>query len=165
MSQIASKGNSGVVDRNKFVFRNKEDDISFEAIEDSNLYKVDLEMVNKEANSAQRATLDLWHERLGHVNRRTIEKMMKEASVDGLIYKPETEKGNGEDIVKCDACVLGKQHRHPIPASGRERAKQVRDAVHVDLCGPIGTEAIDESFCFVLFKDEFSNFRIVFVKK
>ena len=54
------------------------------ACKDSNLYKVDLEMVNKEANSAQRATLDLWHERLGHVNRRTIEKMMKEASVDGL---------------------------------------------------------------------------------
>jgi len=118
--------------------------------------------VNKEANSAQRATLDLWHERLGHVNRRTIEKMMKEASVEGLTHKPETEKGNGEDIVKCDACVLGKQHRHPIPASGRERAKQVGDAVHVDLWGPIGTEAIDKSFYFVLFKDEFSNFRIVY---
>ena len=58
--------------------------------------------------------------------------------------------------------MLGKQHRHPIPASGRERAKQVGDAVHVDLRGPIGTEAIDKSFYFVLFKDEFSNFRIVY---
>jgi len=48
-----------VVNRDNFVFRNKRDEILFVATADSNLYKVDLERVIKEANSAQRATLDL----------------------------------------------------------------------------------------------------------
>lgn len=113
------------------------------------------------------SNLDLWHERCAHVNKATIVKMSKLSSVIGLEGYTFEKDGKASDrrVINCESCCLAKQARLPIPSSRRERANEVAETLHVDICGPIGTETLSGGKYLVLFKDEFSNFRILFITK
>ncbi|GJZ41082.1 putative reverse transcriptase domain-containing protein [Tanacetum coccineum] len=75
------------------------------------MYSVDMKnIVPKESLTClvAKATLDesmLWHRRLGHVNFKTINKLVKENLVRGLPTK------HFENDQTCVACLKGKQHK------------------------------------------------------
>ncbi|GKG01713.1 ribonuclease H-like domain-containing protein, partial [Tanacetum coccineum] len=75
------------------------------------MYNVDMKnIVPKEclAYLVAKATLDelmLWHRSLGHVNFKTINKLVKENLVRGLPSK------SFENDQTCIACLKGKQHK------------------------------------------------------
>ncbi|GJT82758.1 putative ribonuclease H-like domain-containing protein [Tanacetum coccineum] len=77
----------------------------------NNMYSVDMKnIVPKESLTClvAKATLDesmLWHRRLGHVNFKTINKLVKENLVRGLPTK------RFENDQTCVACLKGKQHK------------------------------------------------------
>ncbi|GJV93969.1 ribonuclease H-like domain-containing protein [Tanacetum coccineum] len=77
----------------------------------NNMYNVDMKnIVPKESLTclAAKATLDdtmLWHRRLGHVNFKTINKLVKENLVRGLPSK------HFENDQTCVACLKGKQNK------------------------------------------------------
>ncbi|GJR71114.1 putative ribonuclease H-like domain-containing protein [Tanacetum coccineum] len=77
----------------------------------NNMYSVDMKnIVPKECLTClvAKATLDesmLWHRRLGHVNFKTINKLVKENLVRGL---PSKRFKNDQT---CVACLKGKQHK------------------------------------------------------
>ncbi|GJV03807.1 ribonuclease H-like domain-containing protein [Tanacetum coccineum] len=77
----------------------------------NNMYSVDMKnIVPKESLTClvAKATLDesmLWHRRLGHVNFKTINKLVKENLVRGLPSK------HFENDQTCVACLKGKQHK------------------------------------------------------
>nr|GEX12383.1 ribonuclease H-like domain-containing protein [Tanacetum cinerariifolium] len=77
----------------------------------NNMYSVDIKnIVPKESLTClvAKATLDesmLWHRRLGHVNFKTINKLVKENLVRGLPSK------RFENNQTCVACLKGKQHK------------------------------------------------------
>ncbi|GJW00049.1 putative ribonuclease H-like domain-containing protein [Tanacetum coccineum] len=77
----------------------------------NNMYSVDMKnIVPKESLTClvAKATLDesmLWHRRLGHVNFKTINKLIKENLVRGLPTK------RFENDQTCVACLKGKQHK------------------------------------------------------
>ncbi|GJT57301.1 putative ribonuclease H-like domain-containing protein [Tanacetum coccineum] len=77
----------------------------------NNMYSVDMKnIVPKESLTClvAKATLDesmLWHRRLGHVNFKTINKLVKENLVRGLPTK------HFENDQTCVACLKGKQHK------------------------------------------------------
>ncbi|GJW37936.1 ribonuclease H-like domain-containing protein [Tanacetum coccineum] len=77
----------------------------------NNMYNVDIKnIVSKECLTClvSKATLDesmLWHMRLGHVNFKTINKLVKENLVRGLPTK------HFENDQTCVACLKGKQHK------------------------------------------------------
>ncbi|GJS51110.1 putative ribonuclease H-like domain-containing protein [Tanacetum coccineum] len=77
----------------------------------NNMYSVDMKnIVPKECLTylVAKATLDesmLWHRRLGHVNFKTINKLVKENLVRGLPSK------RFENDQTCVACLKGKQHK------------------------------------------------------
>ncbi|GKA90511.1 putative ribonuclease H-like domain-containing protein [Tanacetum coccineum] len=77
----------------------------------NNMYSVDMKnIVPKECLTClvAKATLDesmLWHRRLGHVNFKTINKLVKENLVRGLPLK------RFENDQTCVACLKGKQHK------------------------------------------------------
>ncbi|GJV11732.1 putative ribonuclease H-like domain-containing protein [Tanacetum coccineum] len=77
----------------------------------NNMYSVDMKnIVPKESLTClvAKATLDesmLWHRRLGHVNFKTINKLVKENLVRGLPTKCF------ENDQTCVACLKGKQHK------------------------------------------------------
>ncbi|GKA38996.1 putative ribonuclease H-like domain-containing protein [Tanacetum coccineum] len=77
----------------------------------NNMYSVDMKnIVPKESLTClvAKATLDesmLWHRRLGHVNFKTINKLVKDNLVKGLPIKCF------ENDQTCVACLKGKQHK------------------------------------------------------
>jgi transposase InsO family protein len=112
------------------------------------------------ASSAKEESLSLWHQRLGHVNKHTIQEMAKKNLAVGLVIAK-----NGDSDSVCEGCVYGKQHRLPFPKAGRTRATKIGELVHSDVCGPMGTPSPSGSKYFVIFKDDFSGFRVVhFIK-
>nr|GEX15034.1 hypothetical protein [Tanacetum cinerariifolium] len=78
---------------------------------ENNMYNVDLKNIVLSGNLTYlfaKATLDesnLWHRRLGHINFKTINKLVKGNLVRGLPTKVF------ENDNKCIACKKGKQHR------------------------------------------------------
>lgn len=111
--------------------------------------------------------LDLWHERMGHVNFDTLQKMAKQGNVIGLdsIGQCTDKKTSDRKIIRCESCIIGKQERLHFPSSTRERAKEIGHRVHVDICGPIGVESLAKSKYIVLFKDEYSTYRLIYFAK
>nr|GEX86927.1 putative ribonuclease H-like domain-containing protein [Tanacetum cinerariifolium] len=78
---------------------------------ENNMYNVDLKNIVPSGDLTclfEKATLDesnLWHRRLGHLNFKTMNKMVKGNLVRGLPSKAF------ENIHTCVACKKGKQHR------------------------------------------------------
>lgn len=58
------------------------------------------------------------------------------------------------------AGIYGKTHRKPFGT--RERATAIGELIHTDVCGPFATKSISKYQYFVLFKDDYSSFRIVY---
>ncbi|GJT58399.1 hypothetical protein Tco_1001932 [Tanacetum coccineum] len=86
----------------------KTDNLNFE---DDNMYSFDMKnIVPKECLTClvAKATSDesmLWHRRLGHINFKNINKLVKDNLVRGLPTK------HFENDQTCVACLKGKQHR------------------------------------------------------
>ncbi|GJV53598.1 putative ribonuclease H-like domain-containing protein [Tanacetum coccineum] len=85
----------------------------------NNMYSVDMKnSVPKESLTClvAKATIDesmLWHMRLGHVNFKTINKLVKENLVRGLPIK------RFENDQTCVACLKGKQHKASCKFDGK----------------------------------------------
>ena len=73
---------------------------------------------------------DIWHRRLGHVNKRTIEDMKKEELVDGM-------KEHDRINVQCECCIEGKACRKVHARLGYRRTNGILQLWHMDLIGPI----------------------------
>ncbi|GJR04813.1 zinc finger, CCHC-type containing protein, partial [Tanacetum coccineum] len=68
------------------------------------------------------STFNLWHNRLGHINYRTMKDMLKQ----GIISY------NGEHKDKCEICVQAKMKRKPFPKVDRQ--SEILELVHSDIC-------------------------------
>jgi len=76
------------------------------------------------ADAAAVASLQLWHERLGHVSVASVKRMIKNKDVDGLKCAFMVFK----DI--CEPCVDGKAEMMPIPTAGGVRVTRLLQLVH-----------------------------------
>lgn len=101
-----------------------------------NLFVVQLTSNNSESvnvvTEEEKNQMRLWHNRLGHVAYSGLRKMINNNSVDGMGIKSASVKE-----LRCEGCLKGKQHRHPFSAEWRDKAKEILDRVHADLCGPV----------------------------
>lgn len=102
------------------------------------------------ATQADVGTSKLWHERFGHVSITTLQDMQKGGLVVDLPALTDSQ-----DV--CEACMKGKQHRHPFPKEGGSRAKSPLQLVHADLCGKMQTMALGGSFYFFTLIDDYSR--------
>lgn len=163
-------------DRSVLISNNGKGEIILKAERYGNLFKANLEECACESNIADQSTrnkdinqgLKLWHERLGHVSKRTIIEMNKSQCVEGLHLSNITtlcKASNSFDEIDCEPCVSGKLSRKTFPMSSRERAKNIGERLHADIDGPVGAKSIGESeYCLIL-KDEYSTFRSVYFMK
>lgn len=95
----------------------------------------------------------LWHRRLGHINRKSLELMKKKAAI-GFNF-------TNMDSKPCVTCIEGKQHRLPFTKLGK-RASKPLELVHSDLCGPMETTSLGGSKYFLTFIDDHTNKVFVF---
>lgn len=98
----------------------------------------------------------LWHQRLGHLNSKSMKHL--QAITDGVRF-------SGELNSICSGCMMGKQHRVPLPDQATHRATEKLQLVHSDVCGPMTVGSLGGSYYFVLFIDDFSRMTTVKIMK
>jgi len=87
-------------------------------------------------DSKAKATWDIWHRRLAHLNEGSMRLLLGGRSTGGSL-KRSTKTPHS--ATKCEGCVHGKIVRPPFSTSG-SRAKSTLDLIHTDLCGPMGVD-------------------------
>lgn len=121
-------------------------------IEIGKLYKIDLRVTASSvacvANKVD--TLQLWHERFGHQNKRHVKAFLKDRGLDIIV-----------DTDFCDGCANGKHHRLPF-GERIERTAAPRELIHSDVCGAMNIESLGKNKYYVLFKDDYSGYRSIY---
>ncbi|GJU66975.1 putative ribonuclease H-like domain-containing protein [Tanacetum coccineum] len=128
----------------------------------SNMYSFDLKNVVPSGDLTclfAKATIDeskLWHRRLGHVNFKKMNKLVKGNLVRGLPLKIF------DNDHTCVACQKGKQHKASCKAKLMSSISQPLQMLHMDLFGPTSVRSINhKTYCLVV-TDDFSRFSWVF---
>ncbi|WZZ65001.1 hypothetical protein YC2023_076371 [Brassica napus] len=97
----------------------------------------------------------LWHCRLGHINEKRIQKLHSDGLLSSFDY---------ESYEKCESCLLGKMAKAPFTGHG-ERAKDLLELIHTDVCGPMSIHARGNYQYFITFTDDFSRYGYVYLMK
>nr|GEY49090.1 putative ribonuclease H-like domain-containing protein [Tanacetum cinerariifolium] len=99
---------------------------------------------------------NLWHRRLGHINFKTMNKLVKGNLVRGLPTKVFANDNT------CVACRKGKQHRASCKTKPVSYVDQPLYRLHMDLFGPTFVKSLNKkSYCLVV-TDDYSRFTWVF---
>ena len=96
-----------------------------------------------------------WHCRLGHISL----KRMKKLHDDGLLTSSDFES-----FEACESCLLGKMTKSPL-AKSCERASELLELIHSDVCGPMSTTARGGYQYFVTFTDDLSRYGYIYLMK
>jgi hypothetical protein len=80
------------------------------------------------AEASSRPGLDLWHERLGHIPKDAIEKMLSEGKAKGITLNDVAEQVDRDD------CQVGRATRKPLRVE-LGYAMNIGEVIHSDLCG------------------------------
>ncbi|GJX01558.1 putative ribonuclease H-like domain-containing protein [Tanacetum coccineum] len=127
-----------------------------------NMYSFDMKnIVPKESLTClvAKATSDesmLWHRRLGHINFKNINKLVKDNLVRGLPTK------HFENDQTCVACLKGKQHRASCKSKVLNPITKPLFMLHMDLFGPTFVSSLmHKKYCLVVTND-YSKFTWVF---
>ncbi|GKD64900.1 putative ribonuclease H-like domain-containing protein [Tanacetum coccineum] len=98
----------------------------------------------------------MWHKRLGHINFKTMNKLVKGNLVKGLPSKIF------ENDHTCVACQKGKQHKATCKTKLVNTISQPLQILHMDLFGPTFVKSImGKMYCLVV-TDDYSRFSWVF---
>ena len=119
------------------------------------LYQLSVEP-SSDCEYASLTSIDLWHNRLGHMSERRIRDMVKKEMVTGVGFKMSDE------MSFCEGCVEGKMTRKRFKALGEIRAQRKLERVHSDVCGPMQTESPSGKKYFITFTDDFSRCSAVY---
>lgn len=93
--------------------------------------------------------LQLYHERLGHQNKKHVRNVIQR----------ELHVKLPMDTEVCEGCIYGKAHR--LKFGKRIAATTTGELIHSDVCGPFLLSLSGFRY-FVLFKDDFSGFRFTY---
>ena len=96
----------------------------------------------------------LWSCRLGISVKR-----MKKLHVDGLL-----ESLNYESLGACEPCLMGKMTKTPFSET-MERATDLLEIIHTDVCGPMSVEAHGRYHYFLTFTDDLSRYGYIYLMK
>ena len=100
-------------------------------------------------------TLQLWHERLGHLNMADIRRLAGMANGIPSAFTHDSAASASSGV--CPACLEGKQNRifnRRVPASHAEAPLAL---IHSDSCGPFRTASIAGAKYFILFVDDYTR--------
>ena len=98
----------------------------------------------------------LWHCRLGHIGVKRMKKLHAGGILESLYY---------EALGAYEPCLMGKM-TNKIPFSGTmERATDLLEIIHTDVCGPMSVEARDRYRYFLTFTDDLSRYGYIYLMK
>nr|GFA44213.1 putative ribonuclease H-like domain-containing protein [Tanacetum cinerariifolium] len=129
---------------------------------ENNMYNVNLKNIvpSKDLTCLfAKATIDesnLWHRRLGHINFKTIYKLVKGNLVRGL---PTKVFENDNTYV---ACKKGKQHRASCKTKPVSFIDQPLFRLHMDLFGPTFVKSLNKKSYYLVVTDDYNRFTWMF---
>nr|GEU70350.1 putative ribonuclease H-like domain-containing protein [Tanacetum cinerariifolium] len=129
---------------------------------ENNMYNVNLKDIVPSGDLTYlfaKATIDesnLWHRRLGHINFKTINKLVKGNLVRGLPTKVFENQNT------CVACMKGKQHRASCKTKPVSSITQPLFRLHMDLFGPTFVKSLSKKCYCLVITDNYSRFTWVF---
>nr|GEU49688.1 putative ribonuclease H-like domain-containing protein [Tanacetum cinerariifolium] len=129
---------------------------------ENNMYNVNLKNIVPSGDLTclyAKATIDesnLWHRRLGHINFKTINKLVKGNFVRGLPAKVFKNDNT------CVTCKKGKQHKASCKTKPVGSVDQPLSRLYMDLFGHTFVKNLNKkSYCLVV-TDDYSRFTLVF---
>ncbi|GJW95607.1 putative ribonuclease H-like domain-containing protein [Tanacetum coccineum] len=123
----------------------------------NNMYSVDLKNIVPKGGLTclfAKATSDeskLWHRRLGHLNFKTMNKLVKGNLVRGLPSKLF------ENDQTCVACQKGKQHRASCKSKTENSISLPLHLLHMDLFGPTFVKSLMKKMYCLVVTDDYSR--------
>nr|GEW06123.1 hypothetical protein [Tanacetum cinerariifolium] len=167
VSQMCDKKNSILfTDTECFVLSHEfklpdENQVLLKVPREINMYNVNLKNIVPFGDLTclfAKATLDesnLWHRRLGHINFKTMNKLVKGNLVRGL---PSKVFENGHT---CVSCKKSKQHRASYKTKPVSSINQPLQRLHIDLFGPTFAKRLNKkSYCLVVTDDYSREFSV-----
>nr|GFA20934.1 putative ribonuclease H-like domain-containing protein [Tanacetum cinerariifolium] len=101
----------------------------------------------------------LWHRRLGHLNFKTINKLVRHNLVRGLPSKCF------DNYHTCVACLKGKQHKASCKTKLVNSVSKPLHTLHIDLFGPTSVSSLNHKWYCLVVTDDFSRFTWTFFLK
>lgn len=149
----ASKGNVVQFGHSRCWIRGKNGQLCGMGTLTNNMYELDCELAMEHASvaSAQENDLNIWHQRLGHLNERQLKELVQKKLVTGAKIPKMA------NLSFCEGCVEGKMDRKSFKPVGEIRSTRKLQLVHSDVCGPMQTESIGGRKYFVTFIDDYSR--------
>mgnify|MGYP005815733381 CR=1 FL=1 len=122
----------------------------------SGLFLLNLDNSDKHVHSiqAKRCRVDndsatyLWHCHLGHIGVKCMKKLHSDGLLESLDY---------ESLGTCEPCLMGKMTKTSFSGI-MERAIELLEIIHTDVCGPMNIEARGEYHYFLTFTDDLSRY-------
>jgi len=90
----------------------------------------------------------LWHQRLGHISKERIMRLVKNEIL------PQLDFGDWD---VCVDCIKGKQTKH-ISKNSATRSNELLELIHTDICGPFDIPSWSGEKYFITFIDDFSRY-------
>ena len=125
------------------------------------LMNLDRDVTHIHSVSTKRCKVDndsptyLWHCRLGHIGV----KRMKKLHTDGLL-----ESLDFESFDTCEPCLMGKMTKTPFSGI-MERATDLLEIIHTDVCGPMNVEARGGYRYVLTLTDDLSRYGYIYLMK
>ena len=128
-------------------------------VRSNRLYQLQIDspmaLIGSDSNNGKELN-ELWNRRMGHLHHGTL-RLLKEM-VTGV-----PKLGTEHDDV-CKGCVLGKYAKATFPRSD-SRVDDVLGLIHLVICGPMSTRALNGAEYFVTFIDDHSRKTWIYVLK
>ncbi|GJS01153.1 retrovirus-related pol polyprotein from transposon TNT 1-94 [Tanacetum coccineum] len=168
VSQMCDKNNSVLFNDTKCIVLSPnfkftdESQVLLKVSRKNNMYSVDLKNIVSKGGLTclfAKATSDeseLWHRRLGHINFKTMNKLVKGNLIRGLPLKLF------ENNQTCVACQKGKQHRPSCKSKTISLINQPLHMFHMDLFGPTFVKKLMKKMYCLVVTDDYSRFSWVF---
>ena len=118
---------------------------------DTHIHNIDAKRCKVDNDSATY----LWHCRLGHIGV----KRMKKIHADGLL-----ESLDYESLDACEPCLMGKMTKTPFSGT-MERATDLLEIIHTDVCIPMSIKARGGYRYFMTFTDDLSRYECIYLMK
>jgi hypothetical protein len=123
---------------------------------EDNLYWLDASSIGLNAHVKSAATLDTWHQRMGHMSHAAL-KSYGPSALTGMDLDSSTTAPS-----VCGGCEVGKSTHKPFSASSTKRTSAILEVVHSDLAGPMQTKLLQGSYYTATFIDDHSKLAVVY---
>ncbi|GJT44395.1 putative ribonuclease H-like domain-containing protein [Tanacetum coccineum] len=164
VSQMCDKKNSVLFTETEFVVLSSdfnlldESKVLLRVPRKNNMYSFDLKNVVPSGGLTclfAKATLDesnLWHRRLGHINFKTMNKLVRGNLARGL------PSNIFENDHTCVACQKGKQHKASCKTKSVSSIDKPLQMLHMDLFGPVSVRSLNKKMYCLVVTDDYSRF-------